>query len=124
MKRLKNAGYEVTADQWNVLFALWEEDGQFQKQLADKLMKDKPSITRILDSLANKNLISRLADATDRRKFKIVLTPPGRRAVIELLPTIAEANDYFSTVLTREELLTLRELLNKIYYALQKEGEL
>ena len=78
-KNFKQAGVEITIEQWSVLYHLWKEDGLSQQQLCDATFRDKPSITRLVDNLEKLNLVKRMASKTDRRINKICLTPESQK---------------------------------------------
>ena len=78
-KNFKQAGIEITIEQWSVLYHLWKEDGMSQQQLCDATFRDKPSITRLVDNLEKLKLVKRNASKEDRRKNLIVLTPEGKQ---------------------------------------------
>lgn len=46
--------FDLTTEQFAVLYRLREEDGINQKELALRSAKDQPTMTRILDNLAKK----------------------------------------------------------------------
>lgn len=73
-KNFKQAGVELTIEQWSVLYHLWKEDGLSQQELCDRSFRDKPSITRLLDNLEKLKLVRRKASRHDRRKNLIELT--------------------------------------------------
>jgi DNA-binding MarR family transcriptional regulator len=78
-KNFKQAGLEVTIEQWSVLYHLWKEDGLSQQELCDRTFRDKPSITRLLDNLEKLKLVKRKASKHDRRKNLIELTDAARQ---------------------------------------------
>ena len=78
-KNFKQAGVEVTIEQWSVLYHLWKEDGLSQQELCDRTFRDKPSITRLLDNLEKLKLVKRKASKDDRRKNLIELTESARQ---------------------------------------------
>jgi len=94
---------------------LHKEDGLYQKQIADFLFKDKPTVTRILDILEKKNLIIRISDEKDRRKFKIYLTQDGKDTVAQLIPIAKEIQFKIRENIQQEEFEILKTILNKIY---------
>jgi len=111
----KAHGYNITPEQWAILFKLWEKDGQYQKQLGDSLLKDKPNITRILDLLQKRGLIERINDTADRRKFKIYLTEKGKIIIQEIIPIVNKLKESLYKNLSSEEIKNLKITLNKIY---------
>lgn len=64
----------LTVDFWFVLSVLWENDNIPQGIIADRLNRDRASISRTLDGMEEKGLIKRLTDASDKRESKICLT--------------------------------------------------
>src|SRR4249919_2076319 len=66
-KNFKQAGVEITIEQWSVLYHLWKEDGKSQQELCNATFRDKPSITRLVDNLEKLQLVKRVASETDRR---------------------------------------------------------
>ena len=72
--RLQKNGINITPEQFLVLDILWEKQSLSQQNIADIIQKDKNSVTKIIDSLENKNLVRRVMDKKDRRINKIELT--------------------------------------------------
>ncbi|WP_372011085.1 MarR family winged helix-turn-helix transcriptional regulator [Paenibacillus chitinolyticus] len=80
-QRLKE--YDITPEQWSVLYRIYEQDGLIQKDIAAKAGKDKPTTTRILDSLESKQFIRKQVGQGDRRSFHIYMTDKGRSLIAE-----------------------------------------
>ncbi len=66
-RRLNEAGYDISVDQWLVLQAISETPGISQLEIAERVFKDAASITRIIDLLINKNYLQRESHSIDRR---------------------------------------------------------
>ena len=77
-KNMKQAGIEITVEQWSVLYQLWKTDGLSQQQLCDATFRDKPSITRLVDNLEKLKLVKRVASKNDRRINQVFLSDAGR----------------------------------------------
>lgn len=94
-----------------LLFALGRQDGQSQKELAEKLYLKAATITVMLNRMEKAKLIVRRSDKEDQRISRVYLTDEGRELlakVKEMLKTIeAECFSNF----TVEEQLLLRRLL-------------
>jgi len=114
-REFKAKDYNITPEQWSVVSYLNNEDGLYQKQIADFLNKDKPTMTRILDLLEKRNLIIRISDEKDRRKFKIYLTQDGKDTVKILLPIAIEVENKINENISLAEIEAFRNILNKIY---------
>lgn len=72
--KLQKNGINITPEQFLVLDILWEKQSLSQQNIADIIQKDKNSVTKIIDSLEKKNLVTRVMDKNDRRINKIELT--------------------------------------------------
>ena len=77
-KAFKANGYDITPEQWGVLNCLWEEDGQTQTEIAERILKDKTNLTRMLDIMEREELVERRPHERDRRSYRIYLTLKGR----------------------------------------------
>jgi DNA-binding MarR family transcriptional regulator len=105
------AGFDVTPEQWVVLFRLHQRQGQSQSELGDRSVKDKTTITRILDRLEHKGLAQRRRDPLDRRSQRIFLTPGGEAALAALMPLVHRfAADTFEDIEPAERDTVLRVL--------------
>ncbi|OGI03531.1 MAG: hypothetical protein A2Y25_10800 [Candidatus Melainabacteria bacterium GWF2_37_15] len=113
-REFKAKNHNITPEQWGVLAKLHHEDGICQKQIADSLVKDKPTTTRILDLLEKKNLIIRISDDKDRRKFRVYLTQDGKNTVNELIPVAVAFQDRLKSNISAGELEQFYGILEKI----------
>ena len=78
-RNLREASIDITSEQWSVLYALWEEEGITQQELAQRTFRDKTAITRLIHNLERGDLVVRIADKDDRRTNMIYLTRSGRQ---------------------------------------------
>ncbi len=115
VRNFREAGLDITPEQWTVLLYLWEKDGVSQQELCNATFKDKPSMTRLIDNMEKINLVVRIASKDDRRTNLVHLTRLGR----ELEP---EARRVSSLTLkealqgvTSEELSISQEVLRKVF---------
>ena len=94
---------------------LAEAGGSLQLgQLADRLSCVKSNVTQLVDRLEADGLVSRTADAADRRSRLAVLTDAGRKAHVRGAEIFEAAErDLFGT-LTEDEGDQLHALLAKI----------
>jgi DNA-binding MarR family transcriptional regulator len=83
-------GLELTPEQWIVLVRLWERDRQSPSALSESTMRDRPTMTRILDTMQENGLIVREVDERDARARVICLTSEARALKKRLVP-IAKA---------------------------------
>ena len=112
-RALKEQGFDITPEQYGILGLLREREGLSQREIGNILFKDKPNISRMLDTLERKRLILRLP--TDRRKYAIFLTDEGKKLAEEILPLRQKLTEKSLNGLLAREIETLESLLNKIY---------
>ncbi|EHJ49098.1 transcriptional regulator, MarR family [Solidesulfovibrio carbinoliphilus subsp. oakridgensis] len=112
---LQEAGVDITVDQWGILNLLWEADGQTPVELARRADKDKPNVTRLLKILEDKGLVSREPDPADRRSHRIRLTEAGTSLKDQLLDLGVTCLERACQGLSRQEIATLKQLLNRVY---------
>ncbi|MDI4645270.1 MarR family winged helix-turn-helix transcriptional regulator [Cohnella hashimotonis] len=112
MQRLKP--YDITPEQWSVLYYATESDGLIQRELGERAGKDKPTTTRIVDHLVRKGWILRRPDQNDRRAIFIEATAEGRRLIEETRPIETAVLAEVTACLTPGELETLLGLLHRV----------
>jgi len=71
------ADVELTLPQLRLLIFLAERPGA-AKQLANRTQVRPPSLTALVDGLAQRGLVERKPDPDDGRKIQLVMTPAGR----------------------------------------------
>lgn len=69
--------YDITTEQWALLYCLWEEDGIAQSVLSDRCDKDLPTVHRILKKLLQKRLVNLRKSSKDGRVSFVFLTENG-----------------------------------------------
>lgn len=105
---------DLTVDQALTLLILDKHPELSQLQLAELVFKDKASISRILDLLIKKNLLTRHLHPTDRRKFALHITAQGRNILAYLGDTIRLNQRTALAGLTEAELQQFHQVLLKI----------
>lgn len=113
-KRFAEIKAGITIEQWPLLKWLSENRPISQRELAEATLKDGPTITRILDLLANKELIERLSDPTDRRRFLVRLTTKGKKKVAKLMPEVEAQRATGWQGLNDKDYADLKRILGKI----------
>ena len=85
-KEFLGHGLELTPEQWIVLVQLWEKDGQSQSALSERTLRDRPTMSRILDTMEKSGLVQRCVDAQDARSRLVKLTRTGKGLQAKLVP--------------------------------------
>lgn len=117
--RFKELGFNITVDQWLVLKNLSENQGLTQKELADMIFKDTPTLTRIIDLLCAKGLTERKVHLEDRRCFNVCLTKVGENKVKQLKPLVREVRLKAWDGLSDSDFEEFKRILNSIYKNLE-----
>ncbi|CAI6053512.1 MarR family winged helix-turn-helix transcriptional regulator [Cohnella sp. JJ-181] len=115
--------YDITPEQWSVLYYAAQADGLIQRELGERAGKDKPTTTRIVDHLVRKGWLARRPDQTDRRAIWIDATAEGRRLIARTQPIEAATVEDVSSCLTAEERETLLDLLHRVGKHLESQKE-
>lgn len=106
--------YELTASQMSVLRLLDDKEGRRLTSISERVMRSKSAITRIIDILEQKGLVSRVGDPEDRRAQRVVLTARGAHFREEVNRKHLHSLDGRFNVLEENEQLALMNLLNKL----------
>lgn len=80
----------VTRPQWQVLSMLRRHEGINQGGLAEQLDVEPITVCRMVDRLQEADLVERRADLSDRRSWRLYLTPRAHQLLEQLRP-LAEA---------------------------------
>jgi DNA-binding MarR family transcriptional regulator len=88
--KLKEQGINLTFEMLEVLGVLWRKDGVNQQEIADLTLRDKSSMTYLLDNLVKRKMIKRVEDENDRRSKLVFLTKEGNDLKEQLNPWVAE----------------------------------
>ena len=78
LRNFKSHGLSITAEQFSVLNELWQNEGRTQLNLARSTLRDKPSMTRLINNLERDGYLKRKPHETDGRVNLIYLTPKGK----------------------------------------------
>ena len=89
---LKLAARDVTVAEWVVLRELREHAAVAPSRLADRLGMTRGAISKLVDRLLAKSLVTRTSSKDDRRYQTLALTPAGR-ALVPKLSALADRND-------------------------------
>ena len=88
--KLKEHKTGLTYEMLQVMGCLWKKDGINQQEITNITVKDKASMTYLIDNLTKRNLVKRQEDINDRRNKLIFLTEQGKKLKIKIQPFIDE----------------------------------
>jgi DNA-binding MarR family transcriptional regulator len=103
---------DLSATQYNVLRILrGAPEGLACGEIASRMITRDPDVTRLLDRLEKRGLISRRREERDRRTVMARITPEGLKVLTRLDEPVQAAHRKQLGHLGRERLRTLTELL-------------
>ncbi len=109
------AGYDITPEQFGLIMHLNFFNGSSQQELAEKSKKDKVCITKLIDSLEKKKLVSRMPDDVDRRIKRIYLAEDVKKNISLFYQTAVNTMEEVTLGIPMEEIEALKSTLKKIY---------
>jgi len=112
--KIKEQGINITFEMLEVMGCLWKKDGINQQEIADLTLRDKSSMTYLLDNLVKRGMVKRVEDEDDRRNKLIYLTSEGTALKEQLYPWVAEVYEMATKEVDIEDLRTGVILLNKM----------
>jgi MarR family transcriptional regulator, organic hydroperoxide resistance regulator len=106
----------LSATQYNVLRILRgaEPAGLACRAIADRMISHDPDITRLLDRMEKRGLITRERQTDDRRVVKTRITPAGLAALKTLDAPVREMHKKQFAHISATKLKTLSELLSEL----------
>lgn len=112
---LNEAQIDLTVDQWVVLDHLVQNSAISQIELGSITFKDPPTMTRILDLLVKKDMVTRIHSSSDRRKFTINPTTHGLETHKVAAEIITDVRRQAWSNLDEEDYKTLVKIMDTIY---------
>jgi len=114
-KNFRQAGLDITIEQWSLLYHLWKEDCLSQQELCNRTFRDKPSITRLVDNLEKQKLVKRIAAKNDRRINLICITDAARDLQQQTIDLANQTMDEALVNISRTEIDTVKKVLQQVY---------
>ena len=114
-KNFRQAGLDITIEQWSVLYHLWKEDCLSQQELCNRTFRDKPSITRLVDNLEKQRLVKRIAAKNDRRINLVCLTDTAKELQQQTIDLANQTMNEALTGINKEEIDTVKKVLQQVY---------
>ena len=117
------SGLDISLDQWMILGPIWQLESASQKELGEITLKDKTSITRLVDILEKKNLVVRVEDQIDHRIKRVILTNAGKQLFFDVLPIMEKTREEVRKDISDQDIETFKKVLSSIIVNLEDEKE-
>ena len=109
----------LSPQQWRVLRALYDETNLEMSELSERCYLLMPSLSRIVQNLEARELVSRTTSVKDQRCSIIGLTDDGARLVGIIAPQSESRYEYITQAYGYGKLELLYELLDELVEKLQ-----
>lgn len=110
-KAIKDAGHELTPQEFAILNRLATQPMLNQRQLAELTYKDRPAVTRMLNHLIDKGFVEKQTCDNDRRAYRVRLTKTGKALRARVVPLAQEMlRNALQDIKARDLELTLKTL--------------
>nr|WP_109097765.1 MarR family transcriptional regulator [Aquimarina sp. AU58] len=111
--------FDISLQQFNVLRIL---KGQKEKPanlstIQKRMVTKMSNTTRLVDKLINKGYVKRAICESNRRKVEITITEQGKKFLDKVSPIMDEFENSVTSNFSKEDLIQLNELLNKLRYS-------
>jgi DNA-binding MarR family transcriptional regulator len=115
------ADAELTFTQWVVLMHLCHGGGDTCADIATNMNHDAGAVTRIVDQMEKRGLVTRERSTRDRRVIHLKMTAKGRAMGKSLTPRVMNFWNHILTEFTEAEASTLIGLLSRLNARLDAE---
>ena len=103
-----------TGSQWRVILALSINEGMNQKDIADMIFLETPTLVPVIDKMEKNGLLERRLDPKDRRNNKIFLTKKSKALIAPVIDFILKFRKIITKNVSAKDLETTKEVLRKI----------
>ncbi len=113
---LELKSFDISIQQFNVLRILNGQKGKPANlsTIQERMVSKMSNTTRLVDKLIAKGYVERVICKSNRRKVEITITEEGKNFLGKINPIMQSFEDRITASLSKEELIMLNELLNKL----------
>lgn len=104
----------LSSIEWRVLAALHDSPPLTVGQLAQEVLSKQPTVTKLVQRMAEQGWVGLQADASDQRCTRVAVTVAGKRLVTPLIDAARQHEVRMLRTLGPAEKLALRKLLAKL----------
>ena len=111
----------ITVGQWKVIVMLVKHNGLTQKEIADKLGLESPTLIPIIDKMEKEELVVRKVDPSDRRNNRIYRTDKADALWERMVQCASKVRQVSVKEISDADLNIMRAALDKIWHNLRAE---
>ncbi len=113
-RRFREAGLDLTAEQWGAILVLAGGEAMTQQQLGARLFLEKSSVSRLVEGLERHGWVIRTQDPDDGRQKLVALTPQATAVRDRCADVARGVLEEAQRGLDEEERRACRALLSRI----------
>lgn len=117
------APYGVVPGQFAQLLALFEQDGQSQRELCDRVRIEQATMANTLQRMQRDGLVRCVPDPTDRRRVRVHLTKRARTIENDLVAAARAVNAAATDGLTDAEITAYLTVTARLIHNLETAGQ-
>jgi DNA-binding MarR family transcriptional regulator len=104
----------LSSIEWRVLATLHDGAPLTVSQLAHEVLSKQPTVTKLVQRMAEQGWVTLLADAADQRRTLVTASPAGKKLVRPLLEKARAQESQMLGALAASEQAALKKLLAKL----------
>jgi MarR family transcriptional regulator, transcriptional regulator for hemolysin len=117
--------FGITFGQWKIIIILANnDDGLSQKEIADKLGLEGPTIIPIIDKLEKDGFVNRMVDKNDRRNNQIFLTEKTISLLDSIINYALKIKEISTRNIAEQDISITKHTLEKMWQNIQNEFNL
>ena len=113
-------GQHIKPGMGNILFALYENDGQTKTELARRLLLSKMTITRLVRDVEKHGLVKTTPDENDGRANRVSLTPMAKKLEKDYRKMASDLEARLWTRFTKKDLSQFREYMKTLLQSMEE----
>ncbi|MCH2189564.1 MAG: MarR family winged helix-turn-helix transcriptional regulator [Gammaproteobacteria bacterium] len=106
--------FGLTITEWRIMAVLGEYPGASADEVSNKTQIEKSMISRAVQKLLARHLITRHVDEHDRRRQNLELTGTGKEVYEQIVPISYDYEDSLITCLSDREIKQLNSIIEKL----------
>ena len=111
----------VTVGQWKVMVMLVNQDGLSQKEIAERLGLEGPTLIPVIDKMEKDELVVRKIDPYDRRNNRIYRTEKANELWNAMVKCAAKIRQVSLKDIPEENIYITKNVLENVYQNLRNE---
>ncbi|WP_420344107.1 MarR family winged helix-turn-helix transcriptional regulator [Paenirhodobacter sp.] len=111
-KRLQPGG--IAVEQFRVLKSLEQDGPMAMGHLAERVLVEPATLTKIIDRMVRENLVFRVPDEKDRRKVRVALAGAGVAMCRQLHEVSGDHEKHIAETFSGDQLQQMRRILSEL----------